>query len=105
MGLIYDSTFHRSSLKANDLLTIRGQKIISECPICLYAGSLFQEILAFCPSNATIINTALLDLDIIDECTASDAGLDVARLHSETYQFGQQWGANQKIKKLILTYQ
>ena len=54
---------------AADLLTIRGQKIISECPICLYAGSLIpEEILAFCPTNATIINTALLDLDsILDE--------------------------------------
>ena len=54
---------------APDLLTIRGQKIISKCPVCLYAGSLIpDEILAYCPSNATIINTALLDLDgIIEE--------------------------------------
>ena len=70
---------------APDLLTIRGQKIISQCPVCLYAGSLIpDEILAYCPSNATIINTALLDLDgIIEECrNATNAGHDVARLHS-----------------------
>ena len=70
---------------APDLLTIRGQRIISKCQVCLYAGSLIpEEILAYCPSNATIINTALLDLDrIIEECKiANDIGHDVARLHS-----------------------
>jgi len=51
---------------AADLLTIRGQKIISKCPICLYAGSLIpKEILSYCPDDATIIDTAPLDLDII----------------------------------------
>ena len=70
---------------AADLLTIRGQKIISKCPICLYAGSLIpKEILSYCPDDATIIDTAPLDLDIIiKKCVdASNAGLDVARLHS-----------------------
>ena len=86
---------------AADLITIRGQKIISECPICLYAGSLIpEEILAFCPSNATIINTALLDLDsIIDECVkASNAGLDVARLHSGDLSIWSAMG--EQIRKL-----
>jgi precorrin-4/cobalt-precorrin-4 C11-methyltransferase len=43
-----------------------------------------REILDFCPAGARIINTAPLDLEaIIAECkAASDAGLDVARLHS-----------------------
>lgn len=70
---------------APDLLTIRGQNIIRSCPVCLYAGSLVpREILDFCPDGARIINTAPLDLEaIIAECkAASDAGLDVARLHS-----------------------
>lgn len=70
---------------APDLLTIRGRQIISKCQVCLYAGSLIpEEILAYCPSNATIINTAFLDLDrIIEECKiATDTGRDVARLHS-----------------------
>ena len=70
---------------APDLLTIRGRQIISKCQVCLYAGSLIpEEILAYCPSNATIINTALLDLDrIIEKCKiATDTGHDVARLHS-----------------------
>ena len=70
---------------APDLLTIRGQNIIRSCPVCLYAGSLVpREILDFCPAGARIITTAPLDLEaIIAECkAASDAGLDVARLHS-----------------------
>ncbi len=70
---------------AADLLTLRGQKIISSCPVCLYAGSLVpEEILSHCPADARIINSAMLDLDaIIEECKKADAaGLDVARLHS-----------------------
>ena len=70
---------------APDLLTLRGRDIIASCPVCLYAGSLVpQAILDHCPADATIINTAPLDLDaIIAECKkADDAGQDVARLHS-----------------------
>lgn len=70
---------------APDLLTLRAARIIGECPVCLYAGSLIpQEILAHCPPGARIVNTAPLDLDaIIAEMAAADAaGHDVARLHS-----------------------
>ncbi|WP_109466582.1 precorrin-4 C(11)-methyltransferase [Albibacillus kandeliae] len=70
---------------AADLLTLRGRDIIASCPVCLYAGSLVpEEILSHCPADATIINTAPLDLDaIVAECRkAHDAGQDVARLHS-----------------------
>lgn len=70
---------------APDLLTLRGQALIASCPVCLYAGSLVpEEILGHCPDGAKIINTAPLDLDaIVAECkAATDAGLDVARLHS-----------------------
>ena len=70
---------------APDLLTIRGRDIISSCPVCLYAGSLVpKEILAYCPDNARIIDTAPLSLDdIINEIkSAHDQGMDVARLHS-----------------------
>jgi precorrin-4/cobalt-precorrin-4 C11-methyltransferase len=70
---------------APDLLTLRGRDIIAACPVCLYAGSLVpEEILGHCPADAEIINTAAMDLDqIIAACqTATDAGKDVARLHS-----------------------
>jgi precorrin-4/cobalt-precorrin-4 C11-methyltransferase len=70
---------------APDLLTLRGRDLIARCPVCLYAGSLVpQGVLAFCPSDARIIDTAPLSLDeIIAEIrVAHDAGEDVARLHS-----------------------
>lgn len=70
---------------APDLLTLRGRDLIAACPVCLYAGSLVpEEILAHCPKDARIVNTAPLDLDaIVAECrSAHDQGLDVARLHS-----------------------
>lgn len=70
---------------AADLLTLRGKTIIEACPVCLYAGSLVpEEILSYCPADARIINTAMLDLDgIIEECkAATEAGHDIARLHS-----------------------
>ncbi len=70
---------------AADLLTLRGRDIIASCPVCLYAGSLVPKaILEHCPEDASIINTAPLDLEaIIAECRkAHENGLDVARLHS-----------------------
>jgi len=70
---------------AADLITLRGQRLIAACPVCLYAGSLVPEaLLAHCPPDAKIINTAPLSLDqIIAEIAAAHAaGQDVARLHS-----------------------
>ncbi len=70
---------------AADLLTLRGRDLIASCPVCLYAGSLVPSgVLAHCPKDARIINTAPLSLDeIIAEIAAAHAeGKDVARLHS-----------------------
>ncbi|MFC7449820.1 precorrin-4 C(11)-methyltransferase [Rhodococcus daqingensis] len=70
---------------AADLITVRGQRIIGQSPVCLYAGSLVPaELLAMCPEGAEIVDTARLSLDeITDRLIAADrAGLDVARLHS-----------------------
>jgi len=70
---------------APDLLTLRGRDLIAACPVCFYAGSLVPEaILAHCPPDAKIVNTAPLDLEaIVAECRAAHAaGQDVARLHS-----------------------
>jgi len=70
---------------AADLLTLRGRDLISRCPVCLYAGSLVPAgVLAHCPPDARIVDTAPLSLDeiIAEMKSAHDAGLDVARLHS-----------------------
>jgi precorrin-4/cobalt-precorrin-4 C11-methyltransferase len=70
---------------AVDLLTVRGRDLLSRCPVCLYAGSIVPtELLAYCPAQARIVDTAPMTLDAIEqEFLAADAeGLDVARLHS-----------------------
>ena len=70
---------------APDLITLRGQRLIERCPVCLYAGSLVPaEIVAAAPPGALVRDTASMHLDeIIDEINkAHDAGHDVARVHS-----------------------
>jgi precorrin-4/cobalt-precorrin-4 C11-methyltransferase len=70
---------------AADLITVRGRDLIARCPVCLYAGSIVpRELLAQCPGDARIVDTAPLTLDEIEAeyVKAHAAGLDVARLHS-----------------------
>ncbi len=70
---------------AADLITVRGQRLLQQCPVCLYAGSIMpDDLLALCPADARVVDTGPLTLEqIIAELVAADAaGLDVARLHS-----------------------
>ncbi|MDX3227812.1 precorrin-4 C(11)-methyltransferase [Streptomyces sp. ME19-01-6] len=70
---------------AADLITVRGARTLARCRVCLYAGSLVpRELLAECPPDARLVDTARLNLDqITDELVrAHRAGEDVARLHS-----------------------
>ncbi len=70
---------------AADLITVRGQRLLQSCPVCLYAGSIMpDDLLAFCPESAKIVDTGPLTLEqIITELSqAHAAGHDVARLHS-----------------------
>lgn len=70
---------------AADLITVRGARTLASCRVCLYAGSLVpRELLAECPPDARLIDTARLDLDAItaELVRAHEEDLDVARLHS-----------------------
>lgn len=70
---------------AADLITVRGAKLIGECPVCLYAGSIVSpELLQYCPDGARIVDTAPMSLDEIEAeyLNAAANGRDVARLHS-----------------------
>lgn len=70
---------------AADLITVRGQRLLSSCPVCLYAGSIMPaDLLAWCPPDARVVDTGPLNLEqIVGELADADAaGLDVARLHS-----------------------
>ncbi len=70
---------------AADLITLRGQRLIERCPVCLYAGSLVPaEIVASAPAGALVRDTAPMHLDeIVGLMAAADAGgEDVARVQS-----------------------
>lgn len=70
---------------APDLITIRGRDLIARCPVCLYAGSLVpEEVVAFAPEDAKVVDTAALTLDEIVTLMADAhaAGQDIARVHS-----------------------
>lgn len=70
---------------AADLITVRGQRLLQRCRVCLYAGSIMPtDLLALCPPEARVVDTGPLDLEqIIAEIKAAHAaGHDVARLHS-----------------------
>jgi len=70
---------------AADLITVRGQRLLERCAVCLYAGSIMpDDLLALCPPDAKIIDTGPLTLEqIVAELAGADAaGHDVARLHS-----------------------
>lgn len=70
---------------AADLITVRGLRLIQQCPVCLYAGSLVPpEIVAAAPAGARVIDTAPLTLDeiVAHIVEAHRAGLEIARVHS-----------------------
>ncbi len=70
---------------AADLITVRGQRLLQRCQVCLYAGSIMPaDLLELCPPGARVVDTGPLNLEqIIDQITAAHAaGHDVARLHS-----------------------
>lgn len=74
---------------AADLITVRGQRLLQRCPVCLYPGSILPDpdtadLLEWCPPDARVVDTGPLTLEqIVAEIAAADrAGHDVARLHS-----------------------
>ncbi len=70
---------------AADLLTVRAERLIGRCPVCLYAGSLVPaEVVALAPPGARLVDTQGLDLDaiVVELRAAHERGDDVARLQS-----------------------
>jgi precorrin-4/cobalt-precorrin-4 C11-methyltransferase len=70
---------------APDLITVRGLNLVKSCPVVLYAGSLVPAaVIAEAPADATVIDTASLDLDAIiaHMADAEARGQHVARVHS-----------------------
>ena len=70
---------------AADLITLRAQRLIASCPVCVYAGALVpHEVIEHAPEGALLVDTQHLDLDqIVAEFEAAHSrGDDVARLQS-----------------------
>lgn len=68
-----------------ELLTLKAARIIGDCPVCLYAGSLVpSEVVAIAPTGARVLDTAPLTLDEThaEILAARDRNEDVARVHS-----------------------
>ncbi|WP_259781335.1 precorrin-4 C(11)-methyltransferase [Aestuariispira ectoiniformans] len=94
---------------APDLITVRGLKLIQQCPVCLFAGSLVpEEVVAEAPDDARVIDTAPMHLDeIIDEIVAAhEAGKDVARVHSgDPCLYGATAEQMRRLDKLGIDYE
>lgn len=68
-----------------ELLTKKAERVIGECPVCLYAGSLVPpEVVACAPPGARVLDTAPMTLDEThaEIVVAHGRGQDVARVHS-----------------------
>ena len=68
-----------------ELLTLKAQRLIRSCPVCLYAGSLVPEaVVAEAPDGARVLDTAPMTLEETHSeiVAAHAAGHDVARVHS-----------------------
>ncbi|MFR0675201.1 precorrin-4 C(11)-methyltransferase [Enterobacterales bacterium AW_CKDN230030176-1A_HGKHYDSX7] len=67
-----------------ELITVKGQRLIRQCPVIIYAGSLVPAGVLDGHRATQVINSAKLHLtQIIDVIADAHArGLDVARVHS-----------------------
>lgn len=67
-----------------ELITVKGQRLIHNCPVILYAGSLVPEAVLQGHRAEQVVNTAELNLgEIITLLQETHKrGLDVARVHS-----------------------
>lgn len=67
-----------------ELITVKGQRLIRQCPVVIYAGSLVPAAVLEGHHAETLINSAELHLEQIIAAmrAAHEKGQDVARVHS-----------------------
>ena len=78
-------TFVGAGPGAEDLITVRGQKLLREADIVVYAGSLVNpELLSVCREECEIYNSAKMTLEeVMEVMTAGErSGKNVVRLHT-----------------------
>ncbi len=92
-----------------ELITVKGQRLIRECPLVLYAGSLVpKEVILTANPTAEIVNTADLDLDeiIARICVAHERGSNVARVHTgDPALYGAIGEQIRELEKLRIPYE
>lgn len=92
-----------------ELITVKGRRLIGECPLVLYAGSLVpREVVLAANPDAEIVNTADLSLDqIIARIRAAhERGLDVARVHTgDPALYGAIGEQIRELEKLGIPYE
>ena len=70
---------------AVDLITVRGAKLLSECDVVIYAGSLVNpDLLSYCKKDCKIYNSATMTLEeVLAVMKDGEAkGLKVVRVHT-----------------------
>ena len=68
-----------------DLITVKGAKLVEQCPVVLYIGSLVpKEVVARANKDALVLSSADMDLDQTTDVLrqAHEQGQDVARVHT-----------------------
>ncbi|MBT5231903.1 MAG: precorrin-4 C(11)-methyltransferase [Methylococcales bacterium] len=92
-----------------DLITVKGLKLIQQCPVILYAGSLVpEEILASHQADAKVIDTASLNLEeiVLHMQHAHDNQQSVARVHSgDPAIYGAIGEQMRRLDKLSIPYE
>lgn len=92
-----------------ELITVKGQRLIRECPLVLYAGSLVpKEVVLAANPAAEIVNTADLDLDeiIARIRDAHVRRLNVARVHTgDPALYGAIGEQIRELEKLGIPYE
>ncbi|MBK7982829.1 MAG: precorrin-4 C(11)-methyltransferase [Candidatus Competibacter sp.] len=92
-----------------ELITVKGQRLIRECPLVLYAGSLVpKEVVLTANPAAETVNTADLDLtEIIARIRAAhERGWNVARVHTgDPSLYGAIGEQMRELEKYRIPYQ
>lgn len=91
-----------------ELITVKGQRLVRNCPVILYAGSLVPTAVLEGHSAEQVINTAELNLDeiiaLIQEANAK--GQDIARVHSgDPSLYGAIGEQIRHLRRLGITFQ
>ena len=91
-----------------DLITVKGQRLIHQCPVIIYAGSLVPVAVLEGHSAHTVINSAELHLEQIIQAmhAAHQRGEDIARVHSgDPSLYGAIGEQIRALKALNIDYQ